>query len=126
MLKSCAYCGRIHDTKFDCGKKPKRMYERTEKDRFRYSRKWNNKREEIKVRDNFLCQVCMRNLYNTLTQFNSEFLEVHHAEKLNNAYEKRLDNDNLLTLCKYHHKMADKGEIPLIEIKKIIEEQESK
>ena len=124
MLKSCQYCGRIHDSKFDCGKKPKRNYIRTKEDQFRYTRAWNNKREEIKQRDKYLCQVCIRNLYNTLQQFNYDGLEVHHAEKLNDAYEKRMDNDNLLTLCVYHHRMADRGEIPIGDIKDIIREQE--
>lgn len=124
MLKSCKYCGRIHDSKFDCGKKPKMMYQRTDKDKFRYSRAWDRKRTEIKERDKYLCQICIRKLYNTLNQFTYDGLEVHHAVKLNEAYEKRLDNDNLLTLCIYHHKMADKGEIPFDVIKKIIKEQE--
>lgn len=66
----------------------------------------------------------MRKLYNTIDQFTYDELEVHHAEKLNEAYDKRLDNNNLLTLCVYHHKMADRGEIQLNDIKRIIEEQE--
>lgn len=27
MLKSCRYCGRIHDSAYDCGKKPQRIYD---------------------------------------------------------------------------------------------------
>lgn len=123
MLRSCQYCNRIHDSKFDCGKKPKSMYSRTDKDKFRYSRQWNDKRTEIKERDKYLCQVCIRNLYNTINQFTYDGLEVHHADKLNESYDKRLDDDNLLTLCIYHHKMADRGEIPVSVIKNIIKEQ---
>lgn len=126
MLKSCKYCGRIHDSKFDCGKKPKRDYIRTKEDGFRYTSAWKKKREEIKQRDKYLCQICIRKLYNTLDQYTYDGLEVHHAEKLNDAYDKRLDNYNLLTTCIYHHKMADKGEIPFNVINKIIKEQEEK
>lgn len=124
MLKSCKYCNRIHDSKFDCGKKPKLIYRRTNEDKFRQTSQWNIKRTEIKERDKYLCQICIRNLYDTRLTYNYNDLEVHHAEKLNDAYEKRLDNENLLTMCKYHHKLADRGEIPFEVIKKIILEQE--
>lgn len=50
MLKSCKYCGRIHDSKYDCGKKPQRKKQGNEKDKFRWSRKWTEKREDIKER----------------------------------------------------------------------------
>jgi hypothetical protein len=36
-------------------------------------------------------------------------------------YSKRLDNDNLITLCNFHHKMAEAGQIPRDELKKLIE-----
>ena len=52
-------------------------------------------------------------------------LGVHHAEPLESAYEKRLDNDNLLTACDFHHEMMEKGEIPLEIVKKIIKEQQN-
>lgn len=126
MLKSCKYCMRIHDSKYDCGKKPKKLKKTSKKDRFRWTVAWQKKREEIKERDNYLCQVCIRNRYNTSEQFNYNDLEVHHAISLENDFEKRLDNDNLITLCERHHEMAEKGEIPLKEIQEIIVEQESK
>ena len=123
MLKSCKYCGRIHDSKYDCGMKPVVHNRRTDYDRFRNTAKWQQKREEIKQRDNYLCQVCIRNLHNTSRRYNSEGISVHHAHKLNDAYDKRLDDDNLITLCEYHHKMADDGTIKLSEILDIIAEQ---
>lgn len=125
-LKSCQYCGRIHRSDFDCGKKPQRKYRyiRPEHDSFRNTAKWKRKREEIKIRDKYLCQICIRNLYHTERILNAEKLEVHHCEPLREAYEKRLDNDNLLTMCEYHHKRCDSGEIPKEIVQKIIAEQE--
>ena len=125
MLKSCHYCGRIHDSKYDCGMKPKKIHKKnTEVDRFRYTSAWQQKREEIKERDNYLCQICLRGMYDRGSRrLHYDNLSVHHAIKLESDYEKRLDNDNLITLCELHHKMADRNEIPYEAIKKIIDEQ---
>lgn len=125
MLKSCSYCGRIHDSKFDCGKKPKRIKKKYEKDSFRSTAAWQRKAEEIKGRDNYLCQVCIRNLYGTKVRLNSTNLSVHHAIPLKTNYELRLSNDILITLCGIHHEMAESGEIPLEVILDIIKQQEN-
>lgn len=126
MLKSCKYCMRIHDSKFDCGKKPIRKKQGNNKDRFRWTSVWQKKRQEIKERDKYLCQVCIRKLYDTKTQFNYNDLEVHHAISLEEDFDKRLDNDNLITICGEHHEKAENGEIPLDVILGIIRDQESK
>ena len=124
MLKSCRYCGRIHDSKFDCGHKPKRGYRQDDIGRFRSSKAWQHKREDIKGRDNYLCQICIRQLYDTDNQYTYDGLEVHHAVPLEEDFDRRLDDDNLLTCCGRHHEMAERGEIPREAILKIIEEQE--
>lgn len=106
MLKSCKYCGRIHDSKFDCGKKPKRKKKPTDINKFRWSRRWREKRNQIVERDKYLCQVCKEN-----GVYNYDNLEVHHIVPLEEDYDKRLDEGNLITLCVIHHKAADRGEI---------------
>lgn len=126
MLKSCKYCSRIHDSKVDCGRKPVREKKITNKDRFRWTKVWQNKRVEIKERDNYLCQVCIRKLYDTNNQYNYDMLEVHHAISLEDNFDKRLDNDNLITLCERHHEMAESNQIPIHEVRYIIDQQESK
>lgn len=124
MLKSCKYCGRVHDKKYDCGKRPAIIYKRTSLvDRFRNTSAWQQKREEIKERDNYMCQICIRNLYDTKKIMNYENISVHHAEKIEENFEKRLDNDNLLTVCEQHHKLCDKNIIPFDVVKRIIAEQ---
>lgn len=116
---------RIHDSKFDCGKKPVRKKYGNNKDKFRWTHAWQRKREEIKERDNHLCQVCIRLLYDTRNRYNYSDLEVHHAVPLEEDFDKRLDNDNLITICERHHEMAERNEIPRGVILGIIEEQES-
>ena len=84
---------------------------------------WTNKSIEIRQRDRYLCQVCLRNLYNTLDFLNHKNVDVHHITPIEEDYNRRLDNDNLISLCRYHHKMADDGKIPRQELYKIAEEQ---
>lgn len=73
------------------------------------------KRHEIKVRDKFLCQHCLKN---GRYQFNK--LEVHHISPISKSWNKRLKNNNLITLCSPCHKMADNAEISISELKSMI------
>lgn len=106
MLKSCKYCGRIHDSKYDCGKKPKRQKPINDINKFRWSRQWREKRNQIVERDKYLCQVCKAN-----DKFTYNNLEVHHITPLEDDFDMRLDDDNLITLCEEHHEQAEHGEI---------------
>lgn len=124
MLKSCQYCGRIHDSKLICSKKPKKQRQITEIDKFRWTKRWQKKREEIKKRDLNLCQICIRELYNTETKYNTQNLEVHHNIPINEDYNKKLENNNLLTVCHYHHELCENGDILREEVQSIINEQE--
>lgn len=124
MLKSCKYCNRVHKSDYDCGMRPVKIQKKdSAADRFRNTSAWQQKREEIKQRDNYLCQICIRNLYGTKKILNNINISVHHAEKIEKNYEKRLDNDNLLTVCEMHHKMCDNFDIPEVVVKRIIAEQ---
>lgn len=126
MLKSCKYCGRIHDKTFDCGKKPAIKKKDTKAVRFRNQSIWKKKAEEIKKRDKYLCQVCIRNLYDTDRTLNYMDLSVHHIIPIEKDYEKRLDNDNLITLCRYHHDLAERAIIKVSELMDICLEQNEK
>ena len=120
MLKSCQYCGKIHDSRYICKEKPNKKKEITVADKFRWTSLWHKKR------DLYLCQICIRELYNTVTKYNMKELSVHHNIPLNEDYNKRLDNDNLITVCSYHHEMCESGEISREEVQRIINEQENK
>lgn len=128
MLKSCQYCGKIHDSKFDCGKKPVRKFKKkfTKKDEFRSSAKWQHMRDYIRKRDSNVCQICVRNLHGTIDRFNFKNLSVHHIVSIEEDYDKRLDEDNLITLCSRHHEMAEAGTISKNELKQIVFEQNAK
>ncbi|BED92960.1 MAG: HNH endonuclease [Candidatus Paraimprobicoccus trichonymphae] len=124
--KSCKYCGRIHKEGYVCGKKPTVKKKNTEIVKFRNSPKWQKKRVQIKERDRYLCQICMRDLYGTYRQFNHKHIEVHHAIPIAEDSDLNLDSGNLITVCRTHHKMCETGEIEYSEVKKIIDEQEEK
>nr|DAY18881.1 MAG TPA: NinG recombination protein [Caudoviricetes sp.] len=126
MLRACPYCQRVHDKKYDCGKRPQELKRNTVSNRFRNSAAWTKKRKEIRERDNNLCQACIRDLEGTKVKYNSKMLSVHHAIAIHKDYSRRLDNDNLLTLCAYHHDQAEKGKIKYQIIKNIIDEQNEK
>ena len=125
IYKSCKYCGKIHKENHKCNKKliKKKIDEAV---KFRNSPKWQKKRKHIKERDNYLCQVCIRELYSTKRKYNSEGLQVHHAVPINLSEDLKLDENNLITLCSMHHSMCDKGKIPYGEVKNIIIEQNQK
>lgn len=126
MFRSCRYCGKVHDENYKCNKKPVKRKKIDDIVRFRNSPRWQKKRKHIKERDNYLCQVCIRELYGTKRKYNHEGLQVHHAIPINSNKDLKLDESNLITLCSMHHSMCDRGEIPYNEVKKIIDEQESK
>ena len=67
----------------------------------------------------------MRGLYPYGEQraLNYDDVSVHHIEPLNSAWERRLDDDNLISLCSYHHELAERGEIPRKELYEIVREQ---
>lgn len=111
-LVTCNKCGMIVERGHKCPNKKAYNKKGTEAERFRNSANWKKKSAEIKQRDKCLCRVCLDNKYNTLSQLNYTGLEVHHITPLNEDYSKRLDNDNLITLCKTHHVMAERGEVP--------------
>nr|MDP5197191.1 HNH endonuclease [Neobacillus sp. 179.-C4.2 HS] len=54
--------------------------------------------------------------YNTQTKYNFNNIEVHHIVPLIEAWDKRLEDSNLISLCAYHHKMAESGQIPKNEL----------
>ena len=112
MLKACAKCGKIHSRGYVCVA-PECKQERTSQaDRFRNTQEWRRKSEDIKTRDMHLCRICLTKRFNTRVQHNARRLSVHHIIPLAEDFGRRLDNDNLITLCSYHHELAERGTIP--------------
>lgn len=125
MLKSCKYCGKIHDSKYNCPRKPVRDNKATDIDKFRWTKAWQKKRNQINKRDNYMCQICIRKLYGTQHQYNYEDIEVHHIVSIAEDYSLRLEDSNLICLCSHHHKMAELKKISKEELRIIVAEQES-
>lgn len=124
MLKTCNHCGVVSEGHICPHKKSRQKNGDRQSDKFRNTTRWQRKRDEIKVRDRYLCQICIRDRYNTLSFLNYKTVEVHHITPINEDYNRRLDNDNLISLCSYHHKMADKGQIPREELYEIVSDKE--
>lgn len=132
MLKACSYCGRIHDSKCTCPQKEQniksRQSQRSKANKkvydFHRSHKWKGKSVAIRERDNYCCQICARGLYNPDRQYETDNISVHHIVPIAEDWDKRLDDENLITLCAKHHEQAEKGEIKKEELKKIAQEQE--
>lgn len=70
---------------------------------------WSTKRLEIMIRDNFTCLQCEKE-----AKSKHSFLNVHHIIPLSVDWEKRLNNDNLITLCVACHKNTFGKEVELI------------
>lgn len=87
-------------------KKPTYRYERTGADRLRFTSRW--KRKSLQVRDDahWMCEVCRDQGKAT-----TEGLEVHHIDKLREDPDGLIEDDNLVCLCRMHHRMADDGEL---------------
>ncbi len=127
MKKACSKCGKIHDRNYVCALSSNDKAQSKAASKafaFRSRQVWKRKSNEIRDRDLHLCQVCKRNLYNTRKIYNNADLSVHHIVSLVSDYERRLDNSNLITLCRYHHELAELGGIPIQVLLAIAAEQE--
>lgn len=126
LFKSCSYCGGIHDVAFACPKKPKRKYkqyfsvESVEIRNFRNSVVWQEKREYIKRRDNYMCVACLVGFSGSTKRITTVGLSVHHITPLAVNFDLRLDDNNLITLCKLHHDLAENGVIPAEKLKALV------
>ena len=122
MNISCSYCwGRIHERGYICEQKAaaeksledkRRMYKQNSvAAKFRATNKWAEKSRAIKKRDLYICQCCKMGIQMNgySKQYNTEELEVHHIVPIIEDYDLRLDDDNLITVCRYHHELCEKG-----------------
>ena len=63
-----------------------------------YGVKWKRLRESVLSRDNYLCQDCLAS--NRLVAAE----EVHHIIEVKEDWNKRYEEDNLISLCKSCHR----------------------
>ncbi len=131
MKKVCSYCGKIHEKKYICPEKKRSIKARqagAEEDlayRFRSSGAWKKKTGQIKERDRYLCQACIRQMKGTERRYNTHALSVHHITGIREDYDRRLEDTNLITLCRQHHDMAERGELSAGALRRAAKEQSS-
>lgn len=117
MLKSCKYCGRIHEEKNKCAQRIKAEAIRQEKRKqtdavfFRKTYLWTNKSKAVRKRDAYMCLCCLAELKGTVKKYNTENISVHHITPIVEDFSKRLDEFNLISVCDIHHEMCEAGEI---------------
>lgn len=103
MLKSCSYCGKIHDTRKSCAEKKTRQKE-CQRQRsnsrakiFHHSSRWARKSIAIKERDHYMCLCCKAGMGHGKV-YNTDTLEVHHIIPIEEDDDRKLDDDNLITV----------------------------
>lgn len=117
MLKSCSYCGKIHDTRKTCAEKKVRQKEHQRQRSnsrakiFHHSSRWARKSKAIKERDHYMCLCCKAGMGHGKV-YNTDTLEVHHIVPIEEDDDRKLDDDNLITVCRVHHEQCENGRIP--------------
>lgn len=104
IKRCCSVCGKIHTGR--C--KPVYAEQRNSKaDKFRNTQLWRRTADLVLERDLHCCRICLLN-----GVFTNRGLSVHHITPLSENYDLRLDEENLITLCRRHHEQAESGKIP--------------
>ncbi len=116
MLRSCPYCHRIHEARAMCDAKiyatrNRQNRQGTDADRFRRTAAWTNKSMAVRERDNYMCLCCKAQLPGTERVIETEGLSVHHIIPIEEDYDQRLDESNLITVCTRHHEMCEAQKI---------------
>ena len=104
MYRSCSKCGNIHPYNYKCN--VGKVYRGGEERKLRNTYAWHSKARQIKEKSNYLCAICKDQGIYTYDN-----LEVHHISKVKDDPSLLLEDYNLITLCAWHHKLADMGEI---------------
>lgn len=75
---------------------------------FYHSKEWRSKRKQVLLRDKYLCQSCLRKGYVNPVKKGQRFY-VHHIIELKDDWNKRLDMNNLETVCAECHLESHRG-----------------
>lgn len=114
MKRYCPICRKIHEGR--CTHPKTYGGARNSKaDKFRNKQAWRRRASVILARDYHCCRVCAN-----AGVICTESLSVHHIIPLSKDYDKRLDEDNLITLCRYHHEQAERGIIKATELHRLV------
>lgn len=112
MKRYCQRCHKIHE-----GRCPRPCISREPvqaADKFRNTQIWRRKSAAILDRDYHCCRVCY-----AAGEICTSDLSVHHITPLVEDFDRRLDDNNLITLCRYHHEQAERGTIKAADLKRL-------
>ena len=102
MKRACAYCGRIHDKRNECGRAPVRQKKFTEPNELRNKSIWKKVKRLANERDGYLCVLCYAE-----GVINTDELETHHIVPLIDDPDRAYEVENLITLCRRHHEIVE-------------------
>ena len=119
MMTVCISCGGLHPLGTRPCKPSRPPKRETIANEIRKTYKWRVKSEQIRERDRYLCRVCLTTGYGTVQQYTYENLSVHHIFPLAEDPSRSLDDTNLITVCDYHHRLAESGKIPRVTLLKL-------
>lgn len=105
MKHYCSVCHTVHEGRCERPVQTDRR-RNSEADRFRNRKVWRRKADSILERDRYCCRMCLK-----VGIINSRELSVHHIIPLVSDFSSRLDDSNLITLCRFHHEQAERGHI---------------
>jgi len=115
MKRTCPICGKIvegwHDHPRQQPKRQYRKYKSTPSRKIRNTKRWQNKRDEIKRRDNGVDQVAANGL-DGVPYIESRNLQVHHIEPIEERPDLAFANDNLITVSPHTHELCERGLVP--------------
>ena len=106
-MYNCGICGGKHPAGEPCPNKYKfkKVSDASQKaNKFYRTKEWKMKRKEILERDKY-CQRC----WLKFGIVNCDHLEIHHIKPLTKYWDERLNNDNLITLCRVCHRYLDQS-----------------
>ena len=88
----CQQCKKVADKTYD------KQLRAKDRQKIYNSKRWKQVRDYVRVRDNFLCQECLRNGIETIG------VECDHMVELSDDISKAYDADNVELLCVSCHR----------------------
>lgn len=108
-LSYCKYCGKIHDvTNEPCKEliqhriERNKLIKRSRAAKYRSTIDWQKTRERILLRDGGVCRLCLKKGI-----LISVGIQVHHITKVEDDYELRNVDSNLISLCSTCHAIVE-------------------
>lgn len=100
-LISCVRCGRIHEEN-KCNKAEPIYGRKNQTKSYRNNSRWIHARKQALERDKYLCKMCLLDGI-----IETHGIEVHHIIPIYKDSSKCYDVDNLICLCRNHHRLIE-------------------